>query len=703
MLLRTRISFTACVLLLLMSACRQNAHPVDPVESLKISVSDSGLYRLDAVDLQASGFPPAALQEGTVQLTEAGSDVPFIVEEDGLTFYGRASTSRYTPVRTYILRAGPRGQQMAAKAVGNSNTQAAVSPAIQRSVHLEQNLEYVSDAPVEGPAAPWFWQTIGLQETEPIEFDLHVVATGAGVLRANLVGITHHSSDPDHSISMLVNGDEVAQLSWDGQSAYTATVTLPEGTLRDGQNQLQFQPRPKDYLDISKLDWIEIQYDSQPVADDDQLDFSAGPGAIVLQGFSEQPLVVDVTDPHEPAQLTDWQFEDGVASVTLEREATVVAAAGDGFLKPTTIEPLREADWDAEEQQADLLMITTEELAPALEPLVAARTEEGLSVALVPVEEVYDTFGYGAETPDSINRFVKFAYQNWQSPAPRYLLLIGDATTDYWGFLSARSDDPVSRPQNVIPPYLVPVSFGGETVSDARLADVDGDFLPELSVGRWPVASTDEVHDLVRRTLAYERQTPLQRALFVADGSSNEFERVTDAIIAAGRFTPERHVFLRGPAAGDLATAWQEGAWLVTYTGHGSLQLWSKDGTLSSENIDIVNSIDSSPIVVQLTCLTGLFAHPEVTSLSEAMLTQENGPALVIGATSLTLSLYQEPFAAALMQALQDPSLERVGDALQIARGTLDMDVIGLREINDTFVLLGDPSARIARPQQPDV
>lgn len=688
------------LLLLFIPACREAPPPGSEVKSLKVSIAESGLYRLDADDLVRVGFPAEALAEGTVRLSEADRDVPFISEGDALVFYGHASTSRYTPVRTYLLEAEQSGKQMPTRTA--SVTQAESVDTVRRSLHLEQNIEYVSDAAVDGNTAPWFWQTIGLRETVPIEFGLRTVTDGAGILRVSLVGITEHTSEPDHSLGLLVNGNQLARLSWDGQSAYTATVSLPAGTLREGENQIQFSPEPKEFLDISKLDWVEIEYASQAVAEDERLSFSTGPGAIDLQGFGERPLVVDVSDAMAPVQLTEWSFEGGMARIAFERETTIVAAAADGYSRPAAIEPLRRGGWDDEQHQADLLIITTTELAPALEPLVAARREEGLSVALVPVEEIYDTFGYGAATPSSINRFLSFTYEEWQAPTPRYVLLVGDATTDYWGHLSQDGDDPLSPPDNIVPPYLVPVSFGGETISDARLADVDGDYLPELSLGRWPVDSVAEVDDLVNRTLAYERQSPPQRALFVADGSSNEFERVTNSIMTAGNFSAEHSEFVRGPAPADLASEWQKGAWLITYTGHGSLQLWSQDGMLSAENTDFVESSGFSPIVLQLTCLTGLFAHPEITSLSEAMLTSENGPALVIGATSLTLSLHQEPFAAALLQALQDPTVERIGDAMQMARAPLDMEVNGLREVGDTFVLLGDPSARVNRPQGPD-
>ena len=72
---------------------------------------------------------------------------------------------------------------------------------------------------------------------------------------------------------------------------------------------------------------------------------------------------------------------------------------------------------------------------------------------------------------------------------------------------------------------------------------------------------------------------------------------------------------------------------------------------------------------------------------------------LTIGASSLTYSSDQEPFASALLTALQDPALTRIGDAFLQAKLVLDVSgSVGAREVSDTFTLFGDPSALILRP-----
>jgi hypothetical protein len=145
--------------------------------------------------------------------------------------------------------------------------------------------------------------------------------------------------------------------------------------------------------------------------------------------------------------------------------------------------------------------------------------------------------------------------------------------------------------------------------------------------------------------------------------------------------------------------AWNAGAWLVAYAGHGSLDRWGKDNLLVADNLAGLESRNSRPIVVQLTCLTGYFAQPDLRSLSEAMLFEPDGPVLVIAATSLTLSASQLPFGRALVGEMLVAEPGRIGDAMLRAKSALELDGnSSQQEISDTFLLLGDPSAIIVRP-----
>lgn len=77
-------------------------------------------------------------------------------------------------------------------------------------------------------------------------------------------------------------------------------------------------------------------------------------------------------------------------------------------------------------------------------------------MALVPVGDIYDEFGYGEASPQSLQSFLRYAYDNWAEPRPRYVLLVGQATSDYRGYLATRPENPVTPPQNSVPPSWSP-------------------------------------------------------------------------------------------------------------------------------------------------------------------------------------------------------------------------------------------------------
>ena len=65
-----------------------------------------------------------------------------------------------------------------------------------------------------------------------------------------------------------------------------------------------------------------------------------------------------------------------------------------------------------------------------LQDLVALRQDQGLRVAIIDIEDIYDEFSYGIKSPQALKDFLSYAYSNWRAPAPQYVLLVGDSTYD---------------------------------------------------------------------------------------------------------------------------------------------------------------------------------------------------------------------------------------------------------------------------------
>ena len=234
---------------------------------------------------------------------------------------------------------------------------------------------------------------------------------------------------------------------------------------------------------------------------------------------------------------------------------------------PVNIELMRNPSWLESISGADFVIVTTDELVTAVTPLKTHRESQGLQTAIVSVEDLYDTFSNGHTTPEAIQSFLQYAVENW-TPSPKYGLLIGDATLDHHGYVN-------KPPMQHVPSFVVPVTFGGETISDAPITDFDGNGRFDLALGRWPVSTTQEVTNLIQRTIAYETKTNLTNATLIVDPAEPSFAQMGERLGGNGRFTP----LTTSPLQLESTN------WFTAYIGHGSLTQWGQTGILHPNNL----------------------------------------------------------------------------------------------------------------------
>lgn len=700
--LNTGIHATITFLLLgiFLVACEQLAAPVPQMKSnaIKIMVSDEGFYLISSTALRQAGLNFDSFDIDSLRLSTGGITVDYAIEEDQLLFFGQEPPNRYSRSRAYLLEAGTAGAKIKEKSVEVKGEHTLSQ--LRQVKRFEENRIYDGGSAKEqskklGYIDPWYWETLQVQSQLKLEFPLPELVNAPSELRLGLWGVTHDQhTDNDHDFDLYLNGSFVENVRWDGESYFVVKIPLEPGWLVSGSNEVTFDNSVAGStpVDIMRIDWIEVEYFPGEALSSNQYVPSESNRVFQLSGYSDKPVLFNVSDPVKPVLLTDWGYSDGVVRFASGPEMEIWAVMADGFLAPDEMTLVADGEFKDTKNQADLLILTTEELMAGLTPLIEARISQGLNVVAVDINQIYDHFGYGQPGPEAINNFLRDASRSWQKPRPEYLLIVGDATYDFRDYLSQGNE-------NLIPAPMVPVSFGGETISDSRLADLDGDLIPDMAIGRWPVTSISEVRSLVQRTLAYENQAASAEAIFVADGSAQEFSTLNRSLVDESDLSSAKVTFLEGVTPDEFSHAWKNNPWLVTYSGHGSLDRWGKDDLFSSESINLIRGSAASPITLQLTCLTGYFAHPLRTSLSELMLLNDSGPALIVSATSLTLSSSQKPFGVELLKELQNPDNGRIGLALLSAQQRLDVNSNPiLQEIIDTFGLLGDPSATIVRP-----
>src|SRR5262249_44402276 len=149
----------------------------------------------------------------------------------------------------------------------------------------------------------------------------------------------------------------------------------------------------------------------------------------------------------------------------------------------------------------------------------------GISTAVVDVDDVYDEFNFGIRDPQAIRAFMQNAQQQWKT-APRWLMLVGDASMDPRNYLEMASADYVPTKLVTTTPLMAPM--------DGWFPDFNNDNIAAIPVGRIPVRTADEAARIFGRLTS--RGTPsgtwANSALFVAD-VSDDFDFAGAAAAAA--------------------------------------------------------------------------------------------------------------------------------------------------------------------------
>ena len=373
----------------------------------------------------------------------------------------------------------------------------------------------------------------------------------------------------------------------------------------------------------------------------------------------------------------------------------------------------------------DLLIITHTNFFQEAQRIKTLREEEGLSVSITNVNDVYNQFSSGNQDVSSIRNYIKHIY-NYSDKKLKYVLLFGDCSYDY--------KDRVPNNTNFIPIYQSYNSsnniysfssddyFGFLESDEGKwIENLDGDHDLEVSVGRIPSNNISDAKDYVDKLYLYSQKNQVKGDwkkniyLIADDGDNNVHQNdAENHFKLLNEQNPEyniRKIYLDNfrqevidgikvstQTKNKLDEAIDYGSLIVNYIGHGNEFFWTEEKILDDNSIYNWNNRSKLPLFITATCEFGKFDDPLITSGGELLLNKNNGGAIALLTTTrpvfsqsnfrLNNQFYKNVFNKV------DNDFRRLGD---IFVETKNNSLSG--PINRNFALLGDPSLKLIYPK----
>ena len=664
----------------------------------RIAVTGPGLYGVSYESVFGQiGKTRKAIKTSSLRLSRQGEPVAFFVSPNSKKFKKKsvlyflsdgADLNPYGHEAVYELEASQQGLHMESL---NGAPVGAPTTFYWKTVEREENLLY--QAAFEGEEDIWQWDWLFGPMTNGYPFEVTNLSPVAenSKLRVWLHGASDFPEDPDHHVRLYINGILVNDTWWDGETPHFVEAELGPGLLLEGENTLEIEEVGDTEAQYSMvmLDRFEVSYPSQLI---DELDGSfTQSGLAIISGGAGH--LFDVTEA-QPKRLSGVQAtQDGLSFGAASAHRYLLASS---VLTPE-VRPAQSTGLKKAWSRAEYLVIGPREFLDAAEPLLAHRRNEGLIAGAIATEDIFEEFGYGEATPESIKDFLSYVYHHWSEPTLRYVVLLGDGTYDFKDYLA-------TGVASYVPVKIVETRYMW-TASDPWYGAINGDdILPDVAIGRLPAASVGEVQALVQKILDYEsgEADPEAPIVLITDNPDVAGNFDADAEELASTVLKDEDlekIYLSelgaSGAQGAILSAFDQGASLMSYMGHGAIHLWAQENLLDIWQVGSLAPQSQQPLLFTMNCLNGYFHFPYFNSLSEELLKAEGkGVIAAFSPTGLSLNSPAHRFHKALLQQVVHSEHERLGDAI-LAGQTGYAQTGAFPELLTIYHLLGDPGLKL--------
>lgn len=336
------------------------------------------------------------------------------------------------------------------------------------------------------------------------------------------------------------------------------------------------------------------------------------------------------------------------------------------------------------------------------------RRERGWAIEAVSVRDIFDQYNHGYISDTVLKDYL--AQVHHHAPDLSHVVLIGDAFFDY---REARSYDDEERLDVLIPIHWVyrpGVTWSGGYQDDNWYGSFKNEYRPDVAVGRISINNDDEGMEYLRKIIEYEtfRKSATDQAYMISS-VEHSFQSYVKEIgdQYAGQLSGVRYLFPEAANATDevlnLSKAFDDGAQLFYYVGHGGSMVWRVGPIDFARQKDLFTPADVRqlsnrtryPVIVCASCYTTSFDQP--ASIGEALVNQPAGGAItVIGAPWKATVQESHDFNKLFFQYYFDPAVTTIGQASLLAHRA-HISESQTHPLYNSFTLLGDPCLEILR------
>ena len=668
--------------------------------ALMVGVRQSGIVRVPSTAIAGSFIAPPlpvanGVRAGNLTITSNGQPVAWTLSPDGnaVLFYGEAGNTQYSTDRVYRFEM-KKGTQMdvvdVAPAAGSTSTFTA-------SRDLEVDAFAATVLPLDPESDYWFWDYVipgdATDGQKTFNVDVPSVASSNNVvLQVRLLG----AASVAHRAQVSLNGTPVGEVTWNALGATSTELNVPAALLHSGSNAIRIDGvlEPGVGFDVFYVDGFTLRYPRAAQPENGRLEMTATPGSTIAAGpFAAGALAFDITDKLHPRLLRGATPSNGNLSfVTPAAAQTLFLTDASAFVNPSFIRGAVASSLANANNAADYVVIAPASLRTAADGLAQLRQRDGLLSTVVDLQRIYDEFAGGNATPHAIRAFIA-ATQSWQRK-PRYFALAGIGTLDYRG---------ITVSPGLVPPLMAKTA-DGLFASDSRFTDFDNDGLPDVAIGRIPVTTSAELDAYVRKLDQAARADNPKPLIFLADAHDRgaDFRTNSGIVEAPVSSRPATRLYVDDlgttSVRNTLLQAWQAGAPLVNWIGHGGIDQLSTSALLTAADVPSLTSTNRLPLFLAMTCTINRFELGDVDALGTELTRTPNAGALAVwSASGLSVDSKATQLERTFMQLAAKTPDARVGDLIVQSFAANR----GIGDTGSVYLLLGDPAVRLTMPKEP--